>query len=127
MKQLKNLKFKQEILINVYRSLTLSHYTYSAPLLILTSANAKNEMTKQQHRFLKIIGITPQQAYNKHNILPIEIFIEKRNTSLTKHTPSHKHKTVNHNQNFRLMWLWWSVLVQNTPPETHKPESPKPK
>jgi ribonucleases P/MRP protein subunit RPP40 len=52
MKQLKQLKFKQEIIINVYRSLTLSHYTYSAPLLISTSANAKNDMTKQQHRFL---------------------------------------------------------------------------
>jgi hypothetical protein len=31
LKQLKQLKFKEEILINVYRSLTLSHYTYSAP------------------------------------------------------------------------------------------------
>ena len=39
-------------------------------------------MTKQQHRFLKIIGITPQQAYNKHNILPIEIFIEKSCTNI---------------------------------------------
>ena len=34
MKQLKQLKFKQEILINVNRSLKLSHYTYIATLLI---------------------------------------------------------------------------------------------
>jgi hypothetical protein len=84
MKQLKQLKFKQEILINVYRSLTLSHYTYSAPFLISTSANRKNEMTKQQHRFLNIIGITPQQAYDKHNILPIEILIEKSCTNIVQ-------------------------------------------
>ena len=55
---LKQLKFKEEILINVYRSLTLSHSTYSAPLLISTSKNVKREMAKQQHRFLKIIGLT---------------------------------------------------------------------
>ena len=84
MKQLKQLKFKQEILINVYRSLTLSHYTYSTPLLISTSANAKNEMTKQQHRFLKIIGITPQKAYDKQNILPIDMFIAKSCTNIVE-------------------------------------------
>jgi hypothetical protein len=46
LKQLKQLKFKDEILINVYRSLTLSHFNYSVPLLISTSANAKKEMVK---------------------------------------------------------------------------------
>jgi hypothetical protein len=43
LKQLKQLKFKEEILINVYRSLTLSHFNYSASLLISTSANAKKK------------------------------------------------------------------------------------
>ena len=84
MKQLKKLKFKQEILINVYRSLGLSNCTYSVPILISTSANAKNEMTKQQHRFLKIIGITPQKAYDKQNILPIDMFIAKSCTNIVE-------------------------------------------
>jgi hypothetical protein len=75
---LKQLKFKQEILINVYRSLTLSHYTYSTPLLISTSKNAKTEMAKQQqHRFLKIIGIISSEEYEKYNIPPIDTYIEK--------------------------------------------------
>ena len=34
-------------------------------------------MTKQQHRFLKIIGITPSEAYEKYNIPPIDTYIEK--------------------------------------------------
>ena len=41
LKQLEQLKFKEKTLINVYRSLTLSHFNYSAPLLISTSANGK--------------------------------------------------------------------------------------
>ena len=41
-KQLKQLKFKEEILINVYRTITLSIYNYSAPLLITTSPPGKN-------------------------------------------------------------------------------------
>jgi hypothetical protein len=34
-------------------------------------------MTKQQHRFLKIIGITQTEAYKKYNIPPIDTYIEK--------------------------------------------------
>jgi hypothetical protein len=34
-------------------------------------------MAKQQHRFLKIIGITPTEAYEKYNIPPIDTYIEK--------------------------------------------------
>ena len=103
----------------MYRSLTLSHYTYSALLLISTSANAKNEMTKQQHRFLKIIGITPQQAYDEHNILPIEIFIEKSCTNIVERILKDETRPL--------------IQAQNRQPqpkystETPEPESPKPK
>jgi hypothetical protein len=34
-------------------------------------------MAKQQHRFLKIIGIIPSEAYEKYNIPPIDTYIEK--------------------------------------------------
>jgi hypothetical protein len=81
LKQLKQLKFKEEILINVYRSLTLSHFNYSAPLLISTSANPKKEMVKLQHRSLKIIDTTPKQAYQKYKILPIDMSKERSCTN----------------------------------------------
>jgi hypothetical protein len=47
------------------------------PLLISISKNAKTKMTKQQHRFLKIIGITSSEAYEKYNIPHIDTYIEK--------------------------------------------------
>ena len=81
-KQLKQLKFKEEILINVYRSITLSIYNYSAPLLITTSPQGKIEMAKQQQRFFKIIGISSIQAYEIYNIPPIETFIEQSCVSM---------------------------------------------
>ena len=34
-------------------------------------------MAKQQHRFLKIIGLTPTQANEKYNIPPIDMYLEK--------------------------------------------------
>jgi hypothetical protein len=68
LKQLEQLKFKVKILINFYRSLTLSHFNYSAPLLISTSANAKKEMAKLQYRSLKIIGTTPEQELRTYFI-----------------------------------------------------------
>ena len=43
-KQLKRSGFQEPILISVYRSLALSHITYSAAILTSTSANIKNEM-----------------------------------------------------------------------------------
>ena len=41
MKQLKSMGFREEILINVYRSITLSQYAYSAPLLCSASQQSK--------------------------------------------------------------------------------------
>jgi ribonuclease P/MRP protein subunit RPP40 len=55
-KKLKSMGFKEEILVNVYQSITLSQYLYAAPLLISASRSAKEEMLKQQTRFFKIIG-----------------------------------------------------------------------
>ena len=34
-------------------------------------------MAKQQHRFLKTIGLTPTQAYEKYNDPPIHTYVEK--------------------------------------------------
>jgi hypothetical protein len=52
------MEFKEEILMNIYRIITLSQYLYNAPLLGSASTQAKKETEKQQHRFYNIIGIT---------------------------------------------------------------------
>ena len=61
-KKLKSIGFKEEILINVYQSITLSQYLYAATLLISASKTAKEEMSKQQVRFFNIMGITAERA-----------------------------------------------------------------
>jgi hypothetical protein len=42
-KQLKRTGFKEEILMNIYRSITLSQYLYNAPLLGSASTQAKKK------------------------------------------------------------------------------------
>lgn len=76
LKQLKRMNFREELLINVYRSITLSQYSYAAPLLVSASTNAKNEMIRQQTRCLNIIGISIEEAAKKYNIEPIINFLE---------------------------------------------------
>jgi hypothetical protein len=44
--------FKEEILMNIYRSITLSQYLYSAPLLGSASTQAKKEMEKKTTQIL---------------------------------------------------------------------------
>ena len=74
-KQLKRMGFKQELLMNIYTSLTLSQYLYSAPLLISASNSAKLEMDKQQQRFFNVIGIDSMYAWQVYKIPHIEEFI----------------------------------------------------
>jgi hypothetical protein len=54
--------FKEEILMNIYRNITLSQYLYNASLLGSASTQAKKEMEKQQHSFFNITGITSTKA-----------------------------------------------------------------
>jgi hypothetical protein len=58
--------FKEEILMNIYRSMTLSQYQYNAPLLGSASTQAKKEMEKKQQRFfnIKYISILNTRLYN---------------------------------------------------------------
>ena len=70
--------FKEEILVNVYQSITLSQYLYNAPLLCSTNEMSKAEMVKLQNRFFDIIGITPEKALFEYNIIPIEAYIDQQ-------------------------------------------------
>ena len=72
--QLKQLKFKEEILINLYRSITRSFYN---TMHLSSYRPALRQNRNAQHWLLKIIGISWVQAYEKYNIPTIETFIEK--------------------------------------------------
>jgi hypothetical protein len=67
--------WSQRELIAAYRAYGLSHFNYSAPVLMSCSAADKAEMAHFQNRILKIIGITEDKATSAHNILPIATFI----------------------------------------------------
>ena len=83
-KTLKSMGFKEEILVNVYQSITLSQYLYAAPLLISASRTAKEEMSKQQVRFFNIIGITAERALSQYSIPTIESYIDQQCVAVTE-------------------------------------------
>jgi len=76
-KTLKNLFFKQEILITIYKSLVLSHIISNVITLSSSSQKVINEMTALQNRYLKIIGINNSQDLEKYKIETIENLMEK--------------------------------------------------
>jgi hypothetical protein len=76
-KQLRRTGFKRKILINVYRSLVLSHFNYSSPLLASATGSDKHEMQVFQNRILRIIGTTQQKAKQQYNLQEIEEHITK--------------------------------------------------
>jgi hypothetical protein len=76
--KLKKLAFRTEILVNIYRSLVLSLFAYSAPILCSVSKATKSEMIKHHERFLSIIGITAKEARNKFKIPDILPFIDSQ-------------------------------------------------
>jgi hypothetical protein len=92
--------FKEEILMTIYRSITLSQYLYNAPLLGSASTEAKKEMEKQQHRFFNIIGITSARALEVYKIEPISTFLDHQCVNVVErilkesfqHILSHKNK-----------------------------------
>ena len=83
-KSLKRHGFKTEVLVNVYRSLALSHITYSAPLLTSTSEKVKGEMSSYHTRVLRTIGISPATAKANHNLVSINELIENSCVKLLK-------------------------------------------
>ena len=72
LRQLRHLGFKTEVLVDVYRSLSLSHFTYSAPILLSTTTATLNEMVAFQRRALKAIGTNDPSQRHKYGITTIE-------------------------------------------------------
>ena len=54
LKRLRQLGFKQKIRTTVYKSMGLSHITYSAPLLASANSDTKAEMSSLNKRILNI-------------------------------------------------------------------------
>jgi hypothetical protein len=81
-KRLKHLGFKKEILVNVYRSHVLSHFTYSAVLLTSVTHSAKEQMSSFQRRLFRIIGINATTAKEKYGLVPIGQHVDQVCTNL---------------------------------------------
>ena len=75
-KTLKNLAFKKEILVSIYKSLVLSHIISNVITLCATTKRVKDEMEDMQKRFLKAIGLISSDLKH-YKIVPIEELIEK--------------------------------------------------
>jgi hypothetical protein len=67
-KQLKRSGLEEKILVSTYKSLVLSHFNYSATVLVSASEIAKHEMQVFQNR---IIGLTKVLARSKYGITDI--------------------------------------------------------
>ena len=62
LKRLRQFGFKQKIKTNVYKTMRLSHITYSAPLLASANSDTKAEMSSFHKRILRILNIKPEEA-----------------------------------------------------------------
>ena len=76
-KTLKNLFFKKELLVTIYKSLVLSHIISNVTTLSSASQNVMNEMTRMQTRYLNTIGINNSEDITKYKIVTIEELLEK--------------------------------------------------
>ena len=63
-KQLRRLGFSQNILITVYKSLVISHFDYSSPILSTTTKYIKSQINQTQKKILRIIG------FNEKKVIP---------------------------------------------------------
>ena len=91
MKQLKLSGFKEEILITVYRSHVLSHFSYGSPIYTAATASLNNEMERVQTRALKIIGLTDNEAADKYGITTIAEFILNNNVTIIRRILNDQH------------------------------------
>ena len=77
-KTMKNLGFKKEILITVYKSLILSHIASSSTVLCSATKQIKEEIEGVQSKALKIIGIKTNEEKNNFKIEPTENTIDQQ-------------------------------------------------
>ena len=83
-KTMKRFGFREEILINIYRSLVLGQIISSAVVLCSVSNKTLQEMEMTQSKFLKIIGISSDVAQNKYKIAKIPDLIDNHCLNLLR-------------------------------------------
>ena len=76
-KRLRYLGYKQSALVNVIRSHVLSHFTFSAPLLITSRDEFRREMHSLLKRLLRSANISVPLAKTAYNISSLDTFIEE--------------------------------------------------
>ena len=69
LKKLRRLCFKESILKTIYKSLGLSHFIYSAPLLVSTSKSAKSEISSFHRKIERIIGTKSLMIHEIHLLM----------------------------------------------------------
>ena len=74
-KTMKNLGFKNNILITIVKSLILSHIISNSTILCAASSSAKNEMENIMNRIIKILNIS-QESRKLHNLTTIQELID---------------------------------------------------
>jgi hypothetical protein len=77
LRQLRRIGLCTEILINVFKSLVLSHFRYSGILLDSCTERTKDEMQHFQNKLLRIIGVQRDEACTKYGVGDIRVFIER--------------------------------------------------
>jgi hypothetical protein len=77
LKQLKSIGLAEPILINVFKSLVLSHFRYSSTVLVACTEKDTMDMQVLQNSLLRTIGIhtTDVDAKSKYGILEVSEFI----------------------------------------------------
>ena len=75
---MKNLGFKKEILITVYKSLILSHIISNSTVLCSATKQIKEEIENVQNKALKVIGINSNEEKKKYKIEPTENTIDQQ-------------------------------------------------
>ena len=76
-KRLRYLGYKQSALVSAIRSHVLSHFTFSAPLLITSREEYRREMQSLLKRLLRSANISASLAASTYNITSLDSFIEE--------------------------------------------------
>ena len=117
LRRLRHQGFKEGVLVSVFRSLVLSHFTYNAPILAQVDQDTLKEMEALQRRALKSIGLDPSAALTRHGIGSIEDHISRH----TKNVLNRILSNPNHAVTSKIL----RTNARSGRPATFKPNKPR--
>jgi len=92
LRQLRRNGLAEPILVNVFKSLVLSHLRYSSIILYSCSDHLKREMQIVQNKMLRAIGITRKEALDTYSIFDVCDFLKESSIAFVTrvlNTPGH--------------------------------------